>query len=72
VGAQVRRVTGSSEAPDEQDWGLLVELGDARIQAGDVAGRPDQPGEVDPVSGRDLDRAGPLPARGRTAHPIGA
>jgi hypothetical protein len=43
--------------PTQQGRDLLVELGDPRIQAGDVAGRLGQPGEVDPVGRRELDRA---------------
>jgi hypothetical protein len=40
--------------PTQQGRDLLGELGDPRIEPGDVTGRLDQPGEVDPVSRRDL------------------
>jgi hypothetical protein len=44
--------------PAQQGQDLLVQLGDSRIQAGDVSGRLGQPGDVDPVGGCELGRAG--------------
>jgi hypothetical protein len=49
--------------PAQQGRDPVVELGDPRVQAGDVAGRLDQPGEVDPVGRGDLDRAGRSPVQ---------
>jgi hypothetical protein len=49
--------------PAQQGRDLLDEFADPRVQAGDVAGCLDQPREVDPVGGRDLDRAGRSPPR---------